>query len=41
MPHGEIRPLDFSLTPVMDGTRPFAVIAEARELLAPGEPASA
>lgn len=38
LPDGTTKALDFSLTPVDDGERPFAVIAEARDLLSPGEP---
>ncbi len=33
LPDGSGRSLDFSLTPVLDAGRPFAIIAEARELL--------
>ncbi len=34
LPDGEQKVLDFSLTPVLDGGRPFAIIAEARDLIA-------
>ncbi len=37
MPDGEDKALDFSLTPVMDDGRPFAIIAEARDLIASGD----
>jgi PAS domain S-box-containing protein len=41
MPGGDERQLDFSLTPVLHGEMAFAVVAEARELLAAEEPGSA
>ncbi len=34
LPDGETRTLDFSLTPVLNEGRPFAIIAEARDLIA-------
>lgn len=37
LPDGTNKSLDFSLTPVLDGARPFAVIAEARDLIATSE----
>ncbi len=36
LPDGEQRALDFSLTAVLEGARPFAIIAEARDLVAAG-----
>ena len=35
LPDGTSRTLDFSLTPVLDAGRPFAIIAEARDLIDP------
>jgi PAS domain-containing protein len=37
LPDGSERQLDFSLTPVRSGDTTFAVVAEARDLLAPGD----
>jgi PAS domain S-box-containing protein len=37
LPDGERKALDFSLTPVMADGRPFAVIAEARDLISTSE----
>jgi PAS domain S-box-containing protein len=41
LPDGSERQLDFSLTPVRSGDNVFAVVAEARDLLAPDESGSA
>jgi PAS domain S-box-containing protein len=37
LPDGEVKTLDFSLTPVLDDGRTFAIIAEARDLIATSE----
>ena len=37
VPDGTDKALDFSLTPVLDEGRPFAIIAEARDLIAASE----
>ena len=37
LPDGKQKDLDFSLTPVLDHGRPFAIIAEARDLITPSE----